>query len=819
VAERMAAHPDNPARAILDMTVVDPACGSGHFLLGAARRLAGHLARVRAGGTPGAAEYRHALRDVVTHCIHGVDRNPMAIELARIALWLEAYTPDRALGFLDHHLVCGDALLGLIDLKAVSAGIPDEAFKALTGDDKDVAKMVTKLNREARKSLEDEAKRGQLVLSLGTESLAEKFAALDAVADDALTGVAVKRAQYEALRAEAEQDRLALAADLFVGAFLVPKQFTPGQKSITEQQAAQRFPTTASVRMALEGTLSTTHSVALATRAACVEARVLHWPLAFPQVFRDGGFDVVLGNPPWERIKLQEQEYFAQRAPQVAQARNKAARDKEIAKLAAAPVGSAERAIHDDFVRAKQLAEAASTFCHAEARYPLTGVGDVNTYALFAESMYRMRSPRGRAGMIVPTGIATDDSTKAFFSEIAEGGRLVSLYDFENREAIFAGVHRSYKFAVLTIGEAPEAEFAFYTAQVHELADPRRRFRLAPADFRLINPNTRTCPNFRSAFDAELTKKIYRSVPVLIDESREGVAGNPWGVSFMRMFDMATDSHLFSDSPDEGMLPLYEAKMIGAFDHRRGSFETRTTERGYRVLPETPLPSYQDVDYSVTPAYWVSERNVSEKLGTRWPKRWLMGWKDITAATNERTVIASVIPYAATGDTLLLMFPQVDDVRLCACLLADQNTLVHDYVARQKISGLHLKYHTKKQLPHLPPSRYQPKDVEFVATRVLQLTFTARDMEPWALDLGYSGPPFSWDPMHRAMVRAELDAWYAHEYGLSRNELRYVLDPADVMGLDWPSETFRGLKQSEQREFGEYRTQRLVLAAWDRLFG
>ena len=412
VTDRLAAQPEQKAQAILDITVVDPACGSGHFLLGAARRLAGHLARVRAGGTPGAAEYRHALRDVVTHCIHGVDRNPMAIELARMALWLEAYTPDRALGFLDHHLVCGDALLGLIDLKAVGAGIPDEAFKALTGDDKDVAKVVAKLNREARRSLEAEAKRGQLSLALGTETLARKFAALDALADDGLDSVATKRAQYAALRAEAEQDRLALAADLFVGAFLVPKQLAPGQKALTEQQAAQRFPTTASVRMALEGTLGATHPVASATRQVCAVARVFHWPLAFPQVFAKGGFDVVLGNPPWERIKLQEQEYFANVAPQVAQARNKAARDREIAKLEDAPAGSPERAVYEGFVRAKQLAEAASVFCHAEARYPLTGVGDVNTYALFAETMYRIVASRGRMGVVLPTGIVTDDSTK-----------------------------------------------------------------------------------------------------------------------------------------------------------------------------------------------------------------------------------------------------------------------------------------------------------------------------------------------------------------------------------------------------------------------
>lgn len=821
VAERLAAcdSRDGKEDALLSLSVVDPACGSGHFLLAAARRLAGHVARVRAGGTPGATEYRHALRDVVTHSIHGVDRNPMALELARMALWLETYTPDRALGFLDHHLVCGDALLGLLDLGAVKGGIPDEAFKALTGDDKDVAKVLAKLNRGGRKELEERQKRGQLALALGTQSLADAFAQLDELADDGMAGVEAKRARFAALRAEAAESPLALAADLFVGAFLVPKRLAPGERALTEQQATGRFPTTATLGMALDGTLAAAHPVVAAARATCAEARVLHWPLAFPQVFSRGGFDVVLGNPPWERMKLQEQEFFAQRAPQVAQARNKAEREREIARLAASPVGTPERAVHDEFVRAKQLAEAASVFCHAEARYSLTGVGDVNTYALFAESMYRMTAKRGRAGVIVPTGIATDDSTKAFFAEIAEGGRLVSLYDFENRDALFPGVHRSYKFSALTVGTAQNAEFAFYAAQVHDLSDTRRRFRLAPSDFRLINPNTRTCPVFRSAQDAELTKKIYRRVPVLIDEAR-GEEGNPWGLSFMTMFHMSNDSGLFLDAPAPGTLPLYEAKMIHQFEHRWATYDASSAgaDPDARTLTIDERAAWE---FSVRPRYWVAGHEVAERLDARgWRREWLMGWRDICRATDERTVIASVLPLAAVGNKvpLLLVSPALD-AHQAACLLAGLNSLVSDFVARQKVGGITLNFFIAKQLTALPPTAFSDEALAFVADRVLELTYTACDLAAWARDLGHDGPPFRWDPDRRAMLRAELDAWYAHAYGLTRDELRYVLDPADVMGPDWPSETFRVLKNYEERQYGEYRTRRLVLEAWDRLFG
>lgn len=819
VAERLAQHsePSAAAEALLSLTVVDPACGSGHFLLAAGRRLAGHLARVRAGGTPGAAEYRHALRDVVTHCIHGVDRNPMALELARMALWLEAYTPDRALGFLDHHLVCGDALLGLLDLGAIRDGIPDEAFKALTGDDKQVVKVLTKMNRAGRKVLEEQRKRGGFGLTLGTQSLGEAWAALDVLSDDGLTGVEAKRAAYARLRAESEADTRALAADVFVGAFLVPKTLIDGEIALTEAGARARFPSTSALVSVLEGTMGADHTVVQAARTACREASVLHWPLAFPQVFARGGFDVVLGNPPWERIKLQEQEFFALRAPQVAGARNKAEREREIRRLAGSELGSPERRLYDEFARAKQQSEATSAFCRAAERYSLTGIGDVNTYALFSESMYRMTRTGGRAGMIVPTGIATDDSTKAFFAEIIDAGRLCSLYDFENREGLFLSVHRSYKFAAVTLASADEAEFAFYAAQVSDLKDSRRRFKLSSAEIRLINPNTQTCPTFRTKYDADLTMKIYRNVPVLINEVDGSEPVNAWGAYYLRLVDYGDHASELLTSEADGpehahhSVRVYESRLVNSYDHRYSTYFSGEATSVGDAEKRNPL-------FSVTPKYWVSEA-FFEKLIAKYPhkRHWFIAYRDITRATDARTVISSVIPRVAAARTLpvLGLSHGVEEY----LLLANLNSLVLDFVARQKVGGIHLTFTNLSQLPILPPDVYSTESRTFLRSRVLELTFTSRDLTAWASDLGHVGEPFEWDPDRRAVLRAELDAWYARAYGLTRDELRYVLDPADVMGPDWPSETFRVLKNNEERQFGEYRTRRLVLEAWDRLFG
>ena len=815
IARTLADNPQEPVKALLALTVCDPACGSGHFLLAAARRIADEVALLRAPeGNPTEDDFRHALRDVVAHCIYGVDKNPMAVELARTALWLEAYTPDRPLTFLDAHLRCGDALLGVLDESILQDGIPDKAFNALSGDDKAVVTRIKKANRDALKAIAKAKEKSSQMLSLdlGEGSDAAGFEALP---DDTLEALQAKRAAHAALEANIATSKARLAADIFVAAFVLPK--TP--------ETEGRVPTSQDLWLVLNGD-APRPGIAESAHAAAQAAQAFHWWQAFPQVKAMGGFDVLLGNPPWERIKLQEEEFFATRSPLVAEAQHKAERGRRIALLAdgmllhtlypeveaaqgLVPPNGAEQALYADFRAARRNAEAASLFAHDAGRYPLTGVGDVNTYALFAESFAQLMAETGRAGFIVPTGIATDDSTKAFFAGLTQAGRLASLYDIENREAVFPSVHRSYKFCLLTLGRAEAAEFVCFATQTRQLADPRRRFTLTPDEFCLINPNTLTCPVFRSERDAALTKKLYRAAPVLIAEGPPEV--NPWGIRFMRQMDMANDSGLFHNTPAPSRLPLYEAKMIHQFDHRWATYSADGSG-------DVSSAQKQDPSFSVTPRYWVEAAEVGARLRDKgWERGWLMGWRDITNATNERTVIASVVPRVATGDTLLLMFPDPKHGPKAACLLADQGSLVHDYVARQKVGGTHLKYHVKKQLPNLPPDRYTDADLAFIVPRVLELTYTAHDLKPWAADLGYDGPPFPWNPERRAQLRAELDACYARLYGLTRDELRYILDPADVMGDDYPSETFRVLKNNELREFGEYRTRRLVLAAWDDL--
>jgi hypothetical protein len=475
----------------------------------------------------------------------------------------------------------------------------------------------------------------------------------------------------------------------------------------------------------------------------------------------------------------------------------------------------------------------------------------------------------------------------------------------------------------------------FFATRIENLKEDERHFQLTPDEFSLINPNTMTCPVFRSKQDAELTKKIYRKVPVFIREETSGFQEhNPWAVDLMLMFMMNTASHLFETHDDlraqgayldgnclhqgdSRYLPLYEAKMVHHYDHRFATYDTegediRDATPGEKADPAfAPLPRYwvnewevllrtadmpQDVikglkkqdaekldkalrtwltglllvrgdtDHAsqlfgrqvikqgstgslfdqaeetkagleareLAEAHPILDEQFDEWLGRfesgedrfalvasllpdRCPK-YLLGFRDICRSTDERTTINSLLPLSAVGNNLpLCILPVTTGARLTAALQANLTSLVFDFVARHKVGGTHMNFFIIKQLPVLPPDAYDEEALDYIFPRVLELTYTSHDLAPFARDLGYEGSPFGWDSERRHQLRCELDAYYAHLYGLTRDELRYILDPADVMGPDYPSVTFPGLKRKEIAEFGEYRTQRRVLEAFDAL--
>ncbi len=836
--------PSAEQKAILSMTVCDPACGSGHFLLAAARRMGRELAKIRTGEEePTPKEFHLAVRDVISHCIYGVDVNPLAVDLCKLSLWLEGHWTGKPLSFLDHHIKCGNSLIGVFDPEVLKQGIRDDAFNPVTGDEKKAASAIKKRNKKERQDRE----RGQRGLPFGQtvldklEGYAVQLHELGEITEDTPADVKRKAALYRKVYQSPESERAHRAADLWTAAFFVPLK-DPTDPAVPTHEFLMDF---------LERPIGARPPLVKADELK-LKHHFFHWDLEFPEVFANGGFDVVLGNPPWERIKLEEQEFFATRDLAIAEAPNKAARQELIDQLRATKPTLAR-----EFEDAKHDAEAGSKFVRASGRYPLTAVGDVNTYALFADLSRQIMNPRGSVGVLLPTGIATDDTTKAFFSDVAEKGSLAGLIGFENEAFIFPAVHHSFKFCAFTFrGEqvkTEQADFAFFCRHFEDVRDQSRHFELNREDLRLLNPNTLTCPVFRTRSDAELTKKIYKRVPVLVNE-RTGE--NPWRIHFMAMFHMSNDSGLFESTAGDSVLPLYEAKMMYHFDHRYGTYEGATqAQLNVGSLPQPTPEQKADPTFSVVPRYWVPVDDVKARL-EGWDHGWLLAFRDIASAVAERTAIFSLLPCVGVGNNAPLVILGKDSATLACCLLGNLNSLVFDYVTRQKIAGTHMNFFFVNQLPVLAPGRFSPADIERVAPRLLELVYTAWDVKAFADDVWHESdeglrkrircqweenkaatgghefkppewaevaedgiplPPFKWDEDRRARIRAELDAYYALLYALTRDELRYILDPKDVYGPDFPGETFRVLKEKEERLYGEYRTRRLVLAAYDEL--
>ncbi|MFF5857747.1 Eco57I restriction-modification methylase domain-containing protein [Streptomyces sp. NPDC012751] len=846
---------------LLSLTVCDPACGSGHFLVAAARRIAKRVAAVRERNPePTAEAVRHALHEVVARCVYGVDLNPMAVELAKVSLWLEAMEPGRPLSFLDAHIKHGNGLIGATPA-LMRDGIPDRAFKKAEGDDEGWARQL--LGRNAH---EREGQGGLFEIETETKVANAAFAGglrrITASPDGSLAEVRRKEAAYRDWSASAEYRRALHLADAWCAAFVWVKR-ADAPPAVThkvfrgfedpEGDAAPR----------------STHEEIARLRD---QYAFFHWHLEFPEVFTvpedvsadaaavdpatgwAGGFSCVVGNPPWDKVDFEDKKYFSVVAPEIAEISGTARRTRITAWERENPEAGtryrdARRAVKGTF----HFAGDSGVFPLCAKGLTVKGVNSLQTDTLFAERMANVTAPGGRFGLILPTAIATGAGSQYLFGDFTRRGALASLYDFENRRPKsptlprggrwFESVHPSYKFCLLSLtGRAARADASrvgFFLTDVTDLEDPHRVFALDPEDLARINPNTGTLPVFRTQRDADITAGVYRRLPVLWNEGRRD--GNPWGMAFKRLFDMTDDSDLFRgreqleaegwelrgnvfERDGERMLPLYEAKMVDFFNHRAADVVRSPTAVARQNQPRyLTTEERQDPARLALPLNWIQRdgtvatrrndkdvqvKGVELRLAEEsWDHDWLCGWCDVTASTNERTAIPAFLPRTAVGHKFPLMMPRVAPA-LVAALIAAQSSLVFDFVSRQKIGGTSMGLFIWKQLP-VPTPDALARHVPFLLPRVLELVHTAHDMAPLARDLGDGGAPFRWDEERRAGLRAELDAYFFHLYGVSREDTEYVL------------ESFRtesgGLRNNEIAAFGEYRTKRLVLAAYDRM--
>jgi hypothetical protein len=849
----------DPAKAITRLRVCDPAMGSGHFLVSLVDRLTNHaldavaeaaalamqeleleyespvseeVRTVRAtirenaqsGGWNVAEEQlddpQLVKRMVLKRCVYGADKNPMAVELAKVSLWLHTFTVGAPLSFIDHHLAAGDSLFGL--------WVRDAIDKAGKGGELFLHEPLKRAQTQARvmetiEALTD-AEIGEAHRS------AEMWEGVEAQTGE-LDGFVSFTHALDWLAAGKKGDELkahkALRAQWLDGVFGDPMPVARGRKAPKggNPEDAEAFT-----------------EIWQAARELIEEERFLNWQIHFPGVWTnwgsaelEGGFDAVVGNPPWDRFEFEEVPWFEARDRAIALAASGAKRKAAIKALKNEGAG-----LWQDYQKAIGRMAMATRIAKGSIIYSTLNKGKLNLYKLFVERAHRLVKPNGMVGLLTPSGIAADMSSSGFYKAIATGGHLKSLYDFENKKVFFPDVHASFKFCVMAFSPSrtfKAAQCAFYLHSVGELANPDQCFPITAADFARVNPNTGTAPIFRTRRDMELTTAIYANAPVLVDKSgAEEVKA--WPVKYAQMINMTSDSHLFRTREEledsEGAwpiggnrwqsaagewVPLYEGKMVQAFDHRAASvvINPDNLNRPARPLPATQEQSV-DPDWLADPQFWIQPE---EGLASA---PFSLCFKDVTAPTNVRTMIASLLPTGAAGNTVPLIDLELDKGETkgakLALLAGNLNSLSFDFVARQKVQGQHLNWYIIEQLPVIPPDVYTrqfgPKSAaEIVREAVLELTYTAHDMAPFARDMGYVDdngevlPPFSWDEDRRLALRAKLDALYFILYG--------VFDPADRArsrdDVEYIYSTFPIVERQERAAHdGQYRSRDLCLS-------
>jgi hypothetical protein len=479
-------------------------------------------------------------------------------------------------------------------------------------------------------------------------------------------------------------------------------------------------------------------------------------------VFARGGFDAIIANPPWEIFKPQAKEFFAKYSDLVT--KNKMdikTFEKEQKKLLQNPeIAVAWNEYQSQFPHVSAYFRSSQDYINQISIVNGKKAGtDINLYKLFLERCHHLLRDGGECGIVIPSGIYTDLGTKQLREMLFSQTEVTGLFCFENRKEIFEGVHRSFKFVILTFekgGKTTSFPTRFMRHDVAELAEFP-----SPDDIcldvpliRKLSPDSLSIMEFKQAIDVVIAKKMLQFP--LLGEKIEG----KWNLKLTREFDMTNDSHLFKTEPGPGRLPLYEGKMIHQFTHQFAAprYWIDEAEGRKAMLGKNGVDQGQKLDYQ----------------GYR------LGFRDVAASTNERTMISSItykvfhgnkLPntkiYDDTGNKLI---ENSEQLFLCAAL----NSFIVDWMMRQKVSStLNFFYVYSTPVPRL-----QEGDQWFseIVERAAKLICTTPEFDELAQEVGigshHNGVT---EETERAKLRAELDGIIAHLYELTETEFTHIL--------------------------------------------
>ncbi len=783
-------------QALLNLKICDPACGSGHFLISAAHRIAKRLAAIRAGeDEPAPSIIHNALREVIGKCIYGVDINPMAVELCKISLWMEALEPGKPLTFLDHHIQCGNSLLGCTPA-LLKRGIPDAAFTALSGDDKAYCAKFKKQNKEERdKGFVEIFSRDEKPWEhLGNH--APYLINLNKMGDNDIDDIRAKEAAYAELMQSSAYLFTKFIYDTWCAAFVLKKVPDEGLP----------YPIT---QRLLENIEINPYSVNPVIRKEVMrlaeEYQFFHWHISFPDVFMPklpnemydeettgwtGGFDCVLGNPPWDMIETQESDP-----------------DTEI-----------QKTIHTQH------------FISASGNYPLTSSNRKNLFAIFVELALKLTANDGICGLVVPTAIVTDSPTESLCKYLVKNKLIISLFDFENRGNEFRGkffdsVHPQYKISLVTIAGHPmdkPAKFGFYLRELQHIRNDYYIWRLRYEDILSVSKTRFSVPNFKNKIDALLYVKIAQAGTVLYDHKQLIKSG------LFYNFDSASKQVKISYDnlpSSEGFFKVYEGEYFQAYDHRYASCENR-------VVRPTTLLEKSDPYFRANTLYWVNRiecKTKWEELSGVFPK-WFVALRRQASTTNETTSISTILPISGAEGSVSCFYGQGLNSLIGGLLSSCFNSYTFNYLLRLRQGGANVSKSIYEQLPIyemfgcIVDGRRDDRASEEILHLFLELVYTSTELKSFAEDCGYDGPPFIWDEERRFEIKCELDARYFHLYLGSQSNWQFQGTPELLSYLPTPHhaieyimDTFPIVKRKDEREFGEYRTKRRILEIYDQM--
>ncbi|MEC7523850.1 MAG: N-6 DNA methylase [Myxococcota bacterium] len=783
---------DDPEAALLDLKVCDPACGSGHFLVAAARRIAHRLARLRVEDEePSPPAMRHALRDVVGRCVFGVDINPMAVELCKVSLWMEAVEPGKPLSFLDSHIQCGNALFGA-EPALMAEGPPDVAWTALKGEDKKRAASLRNTNKDWRQTrlfdAVDAPSRGVELHRLASQ--------IESSGDGSIDAVRKKEALWHRLRTGDAGRHAMLVSDLWCASFVWPKH---------DREAEVAAP----VRAAWEAVKKDPATLRSDTAERLVEIKrrfqFFHWHLAFPMVMERGGFDLVLGNPPWDTLSPDRREYFGQHHPGI---RSLSPREQKavISEL------MTDVAIATGWERHKLDLFGLVHFLKKSGRYTLyapgnLGKGDFNVYRMFAELALKYTRPGGYAAQVLPGGLYGGANASAIRQFMLDRCELAHLWGLSNTRRGWFGkvdIDRFSAYAAMRGGRTSIFLAHFGLMSPADLAGDPIEF---DADFiRTSNPDTYTIPDIRSATDLKVAQKMLEACPAFGDET----AGPPLR-HYQAELHMGNDRDRFTT--ELVGLPVYEGRMVAHFDHR-----AKTYAGGHGNSSRWIERTHEDAEKAIVPQWRVLPEKVPDKLGTRC-EQYRLAFCDVANPRNERSFTAALVPPGVICGHKVptIVFEPFPDYEWSYLpWLAVANSFVMDWLTRSKLSSPSLTYTLLDSLP-FPRPAIDDRWVQETAPLVLRLICTAPEMTAFwnrMAALGLCEPAENETvpatallvETERELARAHLDALVAHDvYGLTRKELGDVL------------ETFPVVKKRDIKAHGDYRTKLLILNAFDRM--